>query len=377
VLEYYITFRPETNITIDPETGLIEWSANIDNLSAPDYELEITVYVTDGHELISSSFNISVILNPHPTTQLIAPTNNSIVSLIGAELKWIGFDDLDDPLTFDLYLSSSKTSIIKLAESARILNNTKATSYFVEGLNMGRTYYWTVIPQDGFRYGVCLDGLYNFEINSPPEISSISSQKATVGKELIIEIKASDTSADQMQNLQFGLENAPEDMTIEPTTGLLSWTPTKEQVGEHGIKVWVSDGIDKTNITFEIEVVEKPLEKESPGIFSFSIIIIIIIIVFIVILLLIFFIVCSKRKKGKKIEKSIPPENQESIAEPTQESEQSEIPALYSDFHTPEPQIQDDLYYIPPEETTADTTYPGYTTPKQQEGQQGFEELEE
>jgi predicted transcriptional regulator len=280
VLTYYLNFRPIVDITIDPNTGLIKWIANIDNLSAPEYKLEVIVLVSDGEELISSTFNITVLPNPKPTTELLIPANNSIISSIGIELKWIGFDESGEPLSFDVYLSYSKTSIIELAEGSRVLHDTNATSYSAKELKLGGTYYWTVIPHDGRKYGICLDGIFSFEINTPPEISEISKQKATVGFEFRLEVEAIDTSSADIRNFQYNLKDAPDGMVIEPVTGVITWTPIKEHLGKHTISVLLSDGIDQSNITFEIEVIEKEVGKESsnPTFVIYTIFIIIIII---------------------------------------------------------------------------------------------------
>ncbi len=280
-LEYYMTFRPETNITIDPRTGMIRWSANIENLSAPDYELEIVVYATDGIELISTSFYISVIQNPRSTSQLISPANNTIVSAKGAELKWAGYDEYGDSLTYDVYLSYDKTLLIDFEESSRIFRKIKETTCFVEDLKPGGKYYWTVIPHDGLRYGICIDNKFEFVVNTPPKLAAISLQNAQVGQEFRLEIKASDTILEHVENFQFGVGAGPEGLAIEPSTGLVTWTPTKKQIGQHSINVWVSDGIDQTNITFEIEVHEevKPQSSNPTFMIITSLLIVIIIII--------------------------------------------------------------------------------------------------
>jgi predicted transcriptional regulator len=186
----------------------------------------------------------------------------------GTELIWKGFDANKDPITYDLYLSTSESSVLEFSETALILDDTPATSYFVKDLKIGYSYYWIVIPRDHLRNGICLDSIYRFEINSPPEILSISKQVITIGNEFKLEVKATDTSADHVRNFQFNLERAPEGTVIQHTTGLLTWTPTDEQLGEHEVMIWVSDGIDQTNITFEIEVLEQ-IEKEKFSGFSF------------------------------------------------------------------------------------------------------------
>ena len=46
----------------------------------------------------------------------------------------------------------------------------------------------------------------------------------------------------ELDLLTFGLDAAPSGMTVDPSTGLVSWYPTADQVGTHAIQLRVSDG---------------------------------------------------------------------------------------------------------------------------------------
>jgi len=50
-------------------------------------------------------------------------------------------------------------------------------------------------------------------------------------------------------------------MTINSSTGLISWTPEESQVGEHEVSVKVSDGWRKGTQDFSIEVGLKKLSS--------------------------------------------------------------------------------------------------------------------
>ena len=285
ILKYYMNTKPVTDITINPDTGMIEWIASIRNLSEPQYAFEVILFVTDGKVTITSLFNISVILNPRPTTELISPANEEFVSALGTELKWDGNDQLGESLTYDVYLSEDKNSIDGLIETMLILNRTTDESFFINDVTIGNTYYWTIIPSDGLNCGECTDGIFSFTINSPPKLSFIGRQKATVGKKFGLEVDASDSNPDDIKRFQFSLIDAPNGMIINPETGKITWTPTKDQIGNHTVTVRVDDGLDQTNILFEIQVTE----QEDENIFTtpimiittFSILIIVIITAFI------------------------------------------------------------------------------------------------
>ncbi len=263
VLSYYINSRPETNITIDSNTGLIEWWSTIENLDAPFYALEVILTVTDGNVTIWNTFKLTVIPNSHPISMLLSPVNDSIVSTKGTELKWMGYDSENEYLTYDLYFGKDKTSVLAFSESTKLLSDTNVTSYLTEGLTTGSIYYWTVIPKDWLNYGECVDGIFSFKINSPPRIRPISSQRATVGIEFRFEVEASDSNPGDIQNFEYSLDFAPDGMTINLSTGVIIWTPIKAQVGIYTIELQVSDGKDVANTTFEIEVTEKLVETTS------------------------------------------------------------------------------------------------------------------
>jgi predicted transcriptional regulator len=281
VLAYSISSKPEINITIDPGSGIIHWNASIDNLNPPHYSVELNISVTDGIESIQCYFFINVLPNLEPTTNLLSPLNNTIVSMLGIELKWTGYDETSDPIKYNLYLSSAKSAVIDLDKTALILYDTEVTSHLVTGLEIGQIYYWSVIPKDHLRYGECLDKIFNFEVNSPPKLLMITKQLVYVGDEFLFDVEASDHNIEQVGQFEFELENAPEGMKIQPSTGIITWTPSSEQLGNYIINVWVSDGIDRGNLTFEIKVTERPVEDRAsfPTFVVFTSLIILIIVI--------------------------------------------------------------------------------------------------
>jgi predicted transcriptional regulator len=254
VLSYSISSKPDTNIIIDPETGLLNWTPRLQDPVTAPVVFEFIVSATDGEEIIVADFNITVAPNFRPTVSLVSPADYGFVSVMGTELKWEGTDNEDEQLTFDLYFSRDISLVTKLLESARVLFGSTNTSYFVAELDVGSIYYWTVIPFDGFSRGTCPDGIFSFRINSPPFISEIPAQKVTVGKEFKIKVEATDENIADSENFVFSLESGPADMFISSNNGLIVWVPTKDQVGSYIVNVQVSDGLDFTNTTFQINV---------------------------------------------------------------------------------------------------------------------------
>ncbi len=75
--------------------------------------------------------------------------------------------------------------------------------------------------------------------NNPPTITSTAIEQASVGQLYQYQVVATDPDVGDV--LRYALPVKPEGMTIDPTTGLIGWTPTPAQVGEHDVRVEVSD----------------------------------------------------------------------------------------------------------------------------------------
>ncbi|RKZ66761.1 MAG: hypothetical protein DRQ44_06420 [Gammaproteobacteria bacterium] len=75
--------------------------------------------------------------------------------------------------------------------------------------------------------------------NSAPSITSTPITEATVGVLYSYDVEATDPNA--ADELTFSLITAPADMTIDPSTGLIDWTPAAGDVGENATEVMVED----------------------------------------------------------------------------------------------------------------------------------------
>ena len=107
----------------------------------------------------------------------------------------------------------------------------------------------------------CLPGLFP-EPNNPPVLTSIPIETITVGEEYVYNVFATDPDGN---TLTYSLTAYPAGMTINTTTGVISWTPAA--VGSYGVTVKVSDG-DMSNIqSFTITVSPVPV---APTVVSLS-----------------------------------------------------------------------------------------------------------
>ena len=94
--------------------------------------------------------------------------------------------------------------------------------------------------------------IFNGLFNRKPVIETISAQIGKVGQEFIYQVIAYDPDNGE---LIYSLNEKPEGMQIESSTGLINWIPGENQIGTFTVKVKVSNGdsfnIEKFDITVE------------------------------------------------------------------------------------------------------------------------------
>ena len=76
-------------------------------------------------------------------------------------------------------------------------------------------------------------------VNDPPTITSTAVTSATEDAPYSYDVEASDP--DLGDTLSFSLDVFPSGMTIDPSSGLISWTPTNAQVGDQDVTARVED----------------------------------------------------------------------------------------------------------------------------------------
>lgn len=89
--------------------------------------------------------------------------------------------------------------------------------------------------------------------NSAPVIESDPNTTATEGALYTYEVEATDPEGDE---LTFTLLSHPDGMMINSSTGVISWTPTEEQIGGSEVEVEVSDIYRSATQSFTITVGE-------------------------------------------------------------------------------------------------------------------------
>ncbi len=439
-ITYSISSDPAVNFTINGTTGVLEWTVSrfdfideIDIESVNEVRLDLLAKATDGEEVISHIFHLDVIFDPSPITTLISPLNGST---IGGPviLDWEGSDNGELPLTYDIYLFDSKSDVLSMNEWAMIGEGINETEFQVNDLEIGNTYFWTIIPHDQYSMGICIDeafsfylnsppettlispkdeavvsnhglvlrcsgtdaeldtieyhfyismeigdlenltekahfigtssfppqdiqpgvtyywtvigkddyefgeclnGIYRFTVNIPPEFDTIEDQEVDAGSDLVVDINGSDDDGD---DLEFTILDGPSGLVIVPTTGIISWTTKVEDIGQYTVKVQISDGLDINNVSFIIDVKEATVIDDEDGDKDESssvpiVIAVIAVVIILIIIVLIIFLLMRKKKEGEP-EEQIP-----------DEENQGDIPDYF--LGEGETALQEDLYTDP------------------------------
>jgi len=95
-----------------------------------------------------------------------------------------------------------------------------------------------------------------FLFNSSPVIESDPVTTTKEGAIYTYDVEATDPNGD---TLEFSLLVHPTGMTINSTTGVITWTPIGDQIGENEVVIEVSDGSRSTTQEFTIIVDEAKL----------------------------------------------------------------------------------------------------------------------
>jgi len=263
VLRFSMETEPFSNMTIDEYTGKIVWRASMRWFDRPPYMMKVALTVSDGSLSAKGSFEIEVLPSTRPNTILAAPQDGGKVSAKLLSLEWSGSDLENDPLTYDVYLGDTKAFVSALKEETLYAEMITEGSLEVHDLMEGRTYYWTVIPNDGCLDGTCNSGIRSFRLNTAPVVDVPELQTIEAGSSFRFVIKAEDGDPEDKIDLGYSLLEGPLGMTIGEDTGVISWEPEADQVMMHKIVIGVSDGIDVTEMTFTIEVVDAGKEGGS------------------------------------------------------------------------------------------------------------------
>ncbi|MCP5443670.1 MAG: putative Ig domain-containing protein [Chromatiaceae bacterium] len=250
-----LTFALDTapaGMTIDPASGLIEWTPT--NAQVGDNAVE--VQVTDSGGLSDTqSFTVTVDdVNEAPSITSTPVTEATQGQPYSYDVEATD-PDAGDTLTFNLVTSPAGMTIdpasglINWTPSNAQVGDNAVEVQVTDSGGLSDTQSFTVKVDD---------------VNEAPSITSSPVLGATQDQPYSYDVEATDQ--DVGDTLTFSLDMAPAGMAIDPTSGLINWTPTNAQVGDNAVKVRVTDtgGLSDTQ-SFTVKVDDV---NEAPSITS-------------------------------------------------------------------------------------------------------------
>ncbi len=329
---YSVSSTPDSDITIDEDTGQINWTADIHIFEKAPFKLEVIVSAWDGIVFANRTFTITVLASLPPEVELIGPGDGEKGASTGAILSWEGTDPEGESITYDIYLHQTEVFVQGYREEAIYEEEYEGTNITLSDLDPGKTYFWTVIPNDGCSNGLCTSGVISFRVNYKPTFKTIEDQKISAGTNFKFKISCTDQDSEDLPNLRYSLIDAPEGMTLNAETGMIRWTPKGDQAIIHTVSVQISDGIETNQATFRVEVTQA--ESSSSSLF---LIIIIAVIVVILLALGIFFFI----KKKKQMDEAAIKRGEEERAALEKEKEDN-TPSYEDLYGVPAPEKNED-----------------------------------
>ncbi|MCZ6804625.1 MAG: putative Ig domain-containing protein [Proteobacteria bacterium] len=236
-LNYALQISP-VGMVINANTGVITWTPD----TAGDFN--VTVLVDDNNGGIDTqTYTVNVIQANRPPTITSTPLTDATVDTT-YQHQIIATDPDEDRLTYTLTTAPLGMSI----------NNETG---FISWLPITAGDFQVVVNVDD-NNGEMDSQTFQLTVNfspglQPPGLAPIGNQNAPLGSTLTIQLSATDPDGDP---LLFTAEPIPliENMTLDASSGLFTFRPALNQVGDHVITFIASDGrfTDPETITITV-----------------------------------------------------------------------------------------------------------------------------
>ncbi len=234
-------------MTINSSTGLISWSAaNVPD--APEVNTNYSVTVTASYTVSggtapddSDTFTITVTpVNDAPVFSTAGTTTATEDTLYSYDANYT--DTESDTVTFSLQTAPSGMSI---NSSTGVVSWTPTNAQAQPGVNVHAV---TIRATDngtvnGSPSTQFTDQSFNITVSNTNDAPSFTSSPTTTATEDTLYTYDADASDPEGNTLTYSLFDAPSGMSINASTGVVSWTPTNAQAlaGSHSVTVRVTD----------------------------------------------------------------------------------------------------------------------------------------
>ncbi|HEX7860004.1 MAG TPA: putative Ig domain-containing protein [Verrucomicrobiae bacterium] len=247
--------NPPTGMTIDPTTGAMSWTPSESQGGTTNV---ITVILTDHNaqaatnSFLSTTNSFTIIVrevNSAPTLGTVSNRNLDEATDL----------NLPNPATDSDLPANALTYVLTEGPTNATISATGTISWTpTETQGPGTFVFTTVVTDNGapVRSATNSFTITVTEVNSAPTITALTNQTIRFGELWTNLVTASDSDL-PANTLSFSVEQGPTNLTLNPASGALNWTPLQAQVGSHTIRIRASDnGTPSRNAetTFEITV---------------------------------------------------------------------------------------------------------------------------
>lgn len=231
-----------TGMTIDAGTGLISWAPTVAQ-AGPN---SVTVRATNVVGSVDQSFSVSV-LTPAPTipTGLVVTgtTTNSV------SLAWAPAIDSIGVAGYRVY-RVTHTGWHGTVTSYTQYADVPGTSATISVPNQGYTYTFAVAAYNASGNKSGYSSKVSATTLSPPSYFGPTSVSVTANHPLSFSLSAGGNPA----TFTFSAINVPAGMTVNPSTGVVNWTPSDSAVGTGSYSFSISNGVGTTTAVVTVQV---------------------------------------------------------------------------------------------------------------------------
>ncbi len=244
-----------TFLMMDSATGILSGTPGNDDVGV--YWVNVTVsdlsLIIDSH-----NFTLTVINVNDPPIIL----TNDITTALEDEIYQITYEgtDIDIGDSLSWYMDSN-TSFLSMDSITGILSGTPTND------DVG-TYWVNISVEDnneGFNFSNFTLTVLN--VNDPPVITTENVQETQENEFYIVDYNASDIDSPLSKQIWILITNASNWLSIDSISGLLSGTPTVDDIGWYNVNVTVNDGddgVDWQEFILLVKSIEKPEPDNQP-----------------------------------------------------------------------------------------------------------------
>jgi RHS repeat-associated protein/fibro-slime domain-containing protein len=218
------------------ERQLVWESAEAVTAGVGIYRIEITVTDDDGAGVVQR-YDLQVYAQSNSPPFILEPTRTTVQAGQNFIQQILAEDPDGDPIEYFLVapfpagMTMDDGGLIQWQTSTADIA-TSPHSYNVQ-VKDGRS--GDVSAPVQFEINVVLAA----PANSPPEFTSVPTGGVVLGSRWTYQATATDPDGDAP--LTWALDAAPAGMAIDPQSGLVTWTPTDQQLGDHDVTIRVTD----------------------------------------------------------------------------------------------------------------------------------------